>query len=188
MEFSPLYTSFEIPDPARPIDPADRGECGPSGELVPFLPPPLDAAGLAGRRIAALSCILGTYGMGGPGFFELDLGGDWLVIAISGAGDWIHVDGRLVTDMFHADRRRPAPWIDGARDELSPVLTGAEITSLTLGRDWLRLTTHRGTLLEIAQAPETRPRYEGSKQLRRLLPQDDLRRAVFLSPTPELWI
>lgn len=180
-----LHYTFEIPDPARPI--ADHG-IGPSGDLVAFVPEPLDAARVVDRRIDDVSCSVGTYGMGGAGFFGLRLGDEWLVVAIWGAGAWMKAEGRLIEDIFFDTRGRQRPWMDEGGDELLLRVAGRTITSVDVDRDAMRITLDDGFSLYIESDARSRPIFEGNKTPRAFGVDDDLRRAVFLSPTNELWV
>ena len=187
-DHSRLVYTFEVPDPAHPIPPEQRGVVGPSGQLIPFVPAPLDAGSLIGCRIDEVSPIVGTYGMGGPGFFGFRLGEEWLVIAIWGAGDWVRADGRLITDYWHAKQGRPEPWIGAHGDTFGPQVAGQTIASFELGRHNLRMELSNGIVIEIEPDAASRPRFIGNGAERRFLESDNLRKAVFLSPTAELWI
>lgn len=184
---SPLMTQFEIPDPDRPLSDEERGAFGPSGELMRFEPELLTEADVIGRSVDEISTNLGTYGMGGYGFFGLRLGQEWLVISISGAGEWITVDDVLVEDFFGKKTDRPEPWIRDDQDRLSPKLIGAKITAFEIDEKVLSIGFDNGMRLEITESPENRPVFEGTKKPRVLLEGDDLQRAVFLSPTSEIW-
>ncbi|MEM7057727.1 MAG: hypothetical protein AAF557_09090 [Pseudomonadota bacterium] len=176
---------YEIPDPKRPVSGADTG---PTGELVPFTPDPLDATSVVGCRIDEASSIVGTYGMGGPGFLGFRLDQDWLVIAIWGAGEWTLVNGKLVTDIFHDQYDRPIPWISEDNDDLSPLIVGQMISDISVEPRSLRILFSNSALLEIDESPDRRPIMEGSKEPRAFKFDDDLRRAVFLAPTTEIWV
>ena len=182
-----LVYAFEIPDRSRPI--ANATEMSPSGELMPFHPAPLDPAQVIGRCISNVVTNAGTYGMGGPGFFALRLGGDWLVIALWGAAAWMTCQDRLVEDYFFNDEGRPAPWTNEL-DSMDPIhdLAGKLIESIAVTRDALRIGISGGYDLTIDADPATRPVFAGNKHPRAFAPDDDLRRAVFLSPTTELWV
>ncbi len=182
--------AFEIPDLSRPIPEDVRTDMSPSGELVAFIPPLLDPDGLVGRRIDDMSCNAGTYGMGGPGFFALDLGGEWLVICLWGAASWMTCQDRLIEDFHYDTADRPMPWIDpGTGDNLlRERLIGHAIESVQVERQSLRIALSGGYDLTIAADPATRPVFACNKQPRAVAPDDDLRRAVFLSPTIELWV
>jgi len=62
------YTKFQIPNPAHTGHIADPG-MGPSAPLVDFAAMPLAPTDVFGRRVEEISFHVGTYGMGGPGFF-----------------------------------------------------------------------------------------------------------------------
>lgn len=181
-----LY-NFMIPDPAKPIQ-SEPGQNAPSGELMEFrqqLPAPDK---VIGRKVDQIDTLVGTYGTGGPGFFGLRLGEEWLVISIWGASEWITVDGRLVEDFFGEKYDRPLPWIGDHGDELTEKLVGQEITSFKVEKQSLSIGLANGMTLEIAADPASRPVFEGSKEARAFADTDDLRKAVFFSPTAEIWI
>jgi hypothetical protein len=184
---SALVYKIQIPDSARPL-PRTR-EWSPSGELVDFHPKPLASADVIGRRIDGHSLYIGTYGMGGAGMYGLKLGGEWLVIALRGAGAWMRAEGRLVEDFFWSDRGRSKPWtLEGEGDHLAPRITGRTIAGIVIEPDALRITFDDGFALYIESDAQTRPHFEGNGALRAFVEGDDLRRAVFLAPTDELWI
>ena len=187
MADSSLIRGFEIPDPARPIAEGERG-IGPSGELIPFEPGRLQASHIVGRRVDEIVPYVGTYGMGGPGFFGIRLGNEWLTIAIWGASEWITVDGLLVGDVFFGHYGRPEPWISESGDRLSTELVGSTITAIDIEPRSLLMSFSNGLSMSIDEAPDSRPIFEGTKQPRRFVDGDDLRDVIFLSPTTEIWI
>jgi hypothetical protein len=126
--------------------------------------------------------------MGGPGFFGLRLGAQWLVVAIWGAAEWIMAGDRAVGDWFHQEYGRPRPWITHDGDGLSERVVGRGIAGLEIERHSLRLSLDSGFALWIEQSPERRPVFEGTKEPRAFAEEDDLRRVVFLSPTNEIWV
>lgn len=208
-----IVKNLQIPDPARPIPPENRG-LGPSGALVDFAPTPISGGDVVGRRVDEVCDHVGTYGMGGPGFFGLRLGHQWLVVAVWGAGEWITAKGRRVEDHSHETDGRPRPWLDCSNeergDDLSPSLVGAQITRLAVGRHEMQMEFSNGfdltitgaipgaqvlreefrpSLSEAVTGEELRRRASlpGALEPKQLGPEDDLREAVFLSPTTELW-
>ena len=187
MADSSLISGFEIPDPARPIAEGDRG-LGPSGKLIPFEPDRLQASQVVGRRVDEIVPYIGTYGMGGPGFFGIRLENEWLTIAIWGAGEWITVDGLLIQDMRFRHYGRPEPWINESGDRLSPALVGSTIIAIEVNPRALVISFSNGLSMSIDEPPEYRPIFEGTKQPRKFVDGDDLRNVVFLSPTAEIWI
>jgi len=185
---SPLCYELEIPDPSQPIPEEERGPLGPSGHLIPFVPEAHAEREVCGRRIDEVLTYLGTYGMGGAGFFGLRLEQEWLVVAIWGAGEWISIDGMPVEDHVFDDHERPRPWISDGDDNLSPVLIGAEITSLQLNQRSMQMSFSNGMSLAIEETPQNRPNLQRSDRPREFLETDDLRKAVFLAPTSEIWV
>jgi hypothetical protein len=182
---------YEIPDLDQPI-PADERGLGPSGHLQPFAPPPISAEQVIGRTVEEICPHVGTYGMGGPGFFGLRLGSEWLVIALWGAGDWMVSQGRCVQDSFYDNYGRPRPWIvnwpTDESDELSAQLVGERVSSIDVRLHSLRIVFENELDLTIEETSERRPLFEGIKQTRQFNHDDDLRRAVFLAPTIEIWV
>ena len=185
---SSLGSDFEIPDPSQPIPEDDRGVVGPSGHLIPFVPQALTAEQLTGREVNEVLTGVGTYGMGGPGYFGLRLEEEWLVIAIWGASEWIVANGILIQDHFFESYGRPRPWIIEGSDNLSPKLVGAKITTLELEQKCMRISFSNEMSLVIDESSEDRPILEGTKRPREFMADDDLRKAVFLSPTAEIWV
>ncbi len=183
---SNLRHEFRIPDTARPIG-GRRPAWGPFYELVDFHPETLTAERIVGRTVREICTYAGTYGMGGPGFLGLRLDDEWLIIAIWGADSWAQVDGRIVQDYFWDKNGWPRPWITDQGDELTGVLVGQPITSFEVAKHSLTVGIGRRTL-SISESPEGRPILEGNKQPRSFEDADDLTRAVFLSPTTEIWI
>jgi hypothetical protein len=183
-----LVYKFQIPDPSRPVPGAS--ELSPSGELQLFHAAPLDPARVVGQRIDDVASNAGTYGMGGPGFFALKLGDSWLTIALWGAAAWMTCKGRLIEDLFHDTDNRAPPWISEA-DGIAPLqraLVDQAITGITIDRHALRIAISGGYDLTLDADPATRPVFFGNKQPRAFTAEDDLRRAVFLAPTTELWV
>ncbi len=180
---------YQIPDPDRPIPKDQRGACGPSGVLVPFAPEPLAPGDVIGRQIDAFENAVGTYGMGGVGFFGLRLGCDWLVVAIRGADEWIHADDRLVADWDYEEHGRPKPWFAEEYEDFAELIVGREIESIHVARHSLGISIADGPDLVIEESSQRRPPLSYPKgQQRAFSSEDDLRRAVFLAPTAEIWV
>ena len=183
---SGLRYEYQIPDPSRPL-PGEVPSFGPSCELTDFRPGTVTPELVVGRTIDEVCTHVGTYGMGGPGFFGLRLGSEWLVVAIWGAASWIEADGRIVEDGFWDTSGRHRPWITDEGDELTERLVSQSITSFAVAGRSLVIGVG-GVTLTIAESPEHRPILQGNKQPRAFEAGDDLRRAVFLSPTAEIWV
>ena len=183
-----IVYAYQLPDPLRPISSATP--FGPSGELRPFRPPPVDPAEILGRRAEAATGSVGTYGMGGPGFFGLRFGERWLVVAVWGAAAWMRLDNRCVEDRQHAQYGRPAPWLSdepNAFATLEARLTSSPVTHFEVTSKSLVMAFENGATLCIDEDASHRPRFEGDGEPRAFECDDDLRKAVFFSPTTEIW-
>jgi hypothetical protein len=120
---SQLLYEFKIPDESKPID-GETPPWGPFFDLVDFKPEPLSANQIVGRAVDEVCKDVGTYGMGGPGFFGLRLADEWLVISMWGADSWIQINGRIVHDVFWNENGMPRPWLSGDSDELTGRIVG----------------------------------------------------------------
>jgi hypothetical protein len=112
------------------------------------------ASELVGAQIAGWCNILGSYGMGGPGFFGLLLPPragaayrEYLVFAAWGADQYVLLDGRVL-DAAPRYRDQYGPWLAGGdegRAALDAALIGASIEAAEVADDHLRMTlSHRG--------------------------------------------
>ena len=90
---------------------------------------------VVGREITGFSTCLGTYGMGGPGFFGLLLDTDeYLVYTAWYSGFCTLLDGRPI-EVYPQTENAVRGWFcdfEQGWDDLSPVLNGCEITGCTL--------------------------------------------------------
>ncbi len=182
-----LRTKFEIPDPTRPIPESER-KLGPSGHLIPFTPKRLDPSIVVGRELEEICPYVGTYGMGGPGYFGFRFDKDWLVIAVWGAADWLVAGDRHVGDSFYDNYGRPMPLLYDDHDELSPQIIGQKLSYVEVKEKSFAMLFENGMKIEIEEAPDNRPLMEGTKEMRKFAEADDLRDAVFLSTTTEIWV
>ncbi len=103
---------------------------------------------LENQKITGFSNHLGSYGMGGPGFFGLLLSNQqYLVFAVWGAGSYVLLNQRVVEchpDLYDEHR----PWLsnfggDLTWDELSYALLDATIQDVCLSEHELALTLER---------------------------------------------
>lgn len=178
-----LIYDYQIPETVLP---RKGTKPGPSGRLVRFRPELLDPKKVIGREIAGWTPYAGTYGMGGPGFVGFDLNGAWLIIAIWGAGDWIRLDGRLLTDAFSSKHGREPGWTSESEEVWRRLFTGRRFVDFKVERTSLEARLDDGRVLSISDDAADRPPYEGNGKAREIGPDDDLRRVVFLAPTPEI--
>ncbi|MFZ7091687.1 hypothetical protein [Primorskyibacter sp. 2E233] len=180
---------YMTPDLSRPLPEEQRNEIVGEYEMTPLNPAKISPKALIGRRVETVMTNLGSYGMGGYGFFGLSLGEDWLVIPLVGAAEWIELDGRILQDPQAEGAGGKTAWIVGGDESaLTDRLTGALIRSVDLRRHGLTMSFGNGAVLHIDENPKTRPVQAGSGQLRAFLEHDDLASAVFLSPSAEIYV
>ena len=102
---------------------------------------------VVGRTITGFSTHLGTYGMGGPGFFGLLLDTDeYLVYTAWYAGFYTLLDGRPI-EVHPQTENNVCGWFcnfEQGWDDLSPVLNGCKITGCTFAEHGCTLSLEKG--------------------------------------------
>ncbi|MFW2545192.1 hypothetical protein ACN2XU_21405 [Primorskyibacter sp. 2E107] len=176
---------YEIPDLERPLSEAMQTPLVGEFETKPLPTTRVTPAMLVGRRVEALSTVLGTYGMGGFGWFGLMLdSGVWFVVPIFGASEWIELDRRIL-EAPGCDGG--TAWIsDGDDEALMARLCGATILGAELQAHSLELRFDNKARLAIEKSSRGRAPLAGTRQPRVFLDGDDLRTAVFFSPSAEI--
>ncbi|GAB1858421.1 hypothetical protein MHTCC0001_32580 [Flavobacteriaceae bacterium MHTCC 0001] len=98
------------------------GEIGKDEQLLfnrPKLLKQVDKTTIIGLEIKDFSSNLGTYGMGGPGFFGVLLSnGEYLTYAVWGAGNYVIIDNQVVEcnpDLYHKTK----PWVSNFGDDMT---------------------------------------------------------------------
>ncbi|MDO5105261.1 hypothetical protein [Capnocytophaga sp.] len=127
---------------------------------------------IIGLTIKGFCTHLGTYGMGGPGFFGLHLSnGEYLTYAVWGADDYVLVDDRVVAcnpNLYHKTK----PWVsnfggDNNWDELTEYISESKIVDVVLNDDVCRLILQkekRTMTLEFVRNDRRLPRKTGRKR------------------------
>lgn len=115
---------------------------------------------ILGREIIAWSEYLGSYGMGGPGFFGVKLGkkGDfseeWLVLILWGAIDWLILDGKSLRTI---------------KDEIPIKIVGARIIETVIKQKSTVLFIKKDSKKYKLEIPENKmllPKYQGTLKSR----------------------
>ena len=155
------------------------GEFDPIKETLMFNKPNQleDGTSLVGRSITSYSTHLGTYGMGGPGFFGLLLDDrEYLVYTAWDSSSYVEVNKRIVScNPKYYDEARP--WISTygeglSWDELSEILVGAVISEVIDSRGKLVIHAIKDKeLLEIKYL-RSHPYQEGRKAYKKGKLQD----------------
>lgn len=149
-------------------------------ENSPAGPPPktlrqLGLPKILGRTVTAWSDHLGSYGMGGPGFFGLKLAAnrphrpEWLVLTLWGADNWLLFDDQwLAAHPNQYQQQKPLLSSFGGDlqwDYLSQKLVGAIISDMTIRDDSSRIILDKGGnrhCLEIPADTSKLPLYGGN--------------------------
>lgn len=120
------------------------------------------------RRITGRKVItwqqLGSYGMGGPGFFGLELAArgryprEWLVLTLWGAGGWLLLDGRWLEahpSQYHIQRPLFSNF-GGTEDwdELTGSLAGAKVLEARITGSSSVIVLRQGSQQRILEVPE----------------------------------
>ncbi|HEU5346307.1 MAG TPA: hypothetical protein VFU60_18300 [Ktedonobacterales bacterium] len=136
------------------------------------------ASSLIGAHVEGFSSHLGTYGMGGPGFFGLLLAPrgeveerEYLVAVVWGAGEYLLLDRRVIE--CHPDYYASYhPWIrdeprgggakegeeEGGANELEAVLVGATVSAAAIEDDRLRISLVQGEIEHVLEFVKQDPR------------------------------
>ncbi|WP_379163188.1 hypothetical protein [Paenibacillus sp. sgz5001063] len=127
---------------------AEAGETVLLGKPATLLD--IEPDSLVGKTILDFSSHLGSYGMGGPGFFgllmERDGAREYLVYTVWASGEYITIDDRVIECHINYNEAYH-PWISqwagesekNQWDDLSGILKGSVITGVSLTEDELRI-------------------------------------------------
>ena len=129
------------------------GEFNKRTEMLMFSKPVMLAqrakSELIGRKILEITTHLGTYGMGGAGFFGLLLdNSEYLTYAVWGAGNYTLVNDRVV-ECYSSLYNKTKPWISnfgesGTWDELTDFLVGSTVNDYSFSDTNFILTAING--------------------------------------------
>ncbi len=112
----------------------------------------------------------GTYGMGGPGFFGLELASnsvhhsEFLVLTLWGADEWLRLNGRwlaahpkyyrMCRPMFSS--LPPTFGVYEKWDEVTPCLLGSSITQFNLNDYSCEMRLIQGSVVHVLELPENK--------------------------------
>lgn len=144
--------------------------------------------------------MLGSYGMGGPGFFGLNLAPagsfpqEWLVLTIWSACSWLLLDGKWMEAhprYHHIQRPLYADYGDESdRDEVTSMLVGCKVVHARMEVDSSLLLLEKESStrpLEIPQDTGLLSRFGGT-DLPRVWYQDEDQRTAWVVSRGELYI
>ena len=158
-------SSFEVPSEG-PIPPTLRDVRGGYQRIL-------------NRTITEVCNCMGTYGMGGPGFFGLKLEKlpkkypeEWLVLRLWGADNWLHYNNKILDchPNQHKDFKtviKPDSYYTEIQKIYDKTFIGKKITSAIIRNKSCRFSLGRNKL-EIKEDPVSRPPCAGSGEFRDL--------------------
>ena len=169
-------------------------------DYVPKTLREVGAGRIVGREVIRWLSSLGSYGMGGPGFFGLRLAAagdyleEWLALRLWGADNWLLLDGQWVgahPNQYHVQKPLISDFGgDEDWDRVSEKVVGAVIENVKIERNRSLIVlvreaqTHR---LEIPEDTSRLPLYGGTMQPRVWNPDEDQRDAWIVAQG-ELWV
>ncbi|MEH0155415.1 hypothetical protein V6R21_14810 [Limibacter armeniacum] len=127
---------------------------------------------IIGKKVLDITTHLGTYGMGGAGFFGMLLDNfEYLTYAVWGAGDYVIINDRIVEcnpEYYHKSR----PWISDygdnlSWDELTEYIKGGIIKSYLIKDDTCEIVVEKSTeeiKVEFVRNDKRLPRSRGRKR------------------------
>lgn len=165
-----------------------------TGKTLPKL---MDKGGpkrIEGRKIVSASPFMGSYGMGGPGFFGLELEKkgrypkEWLVLTMWGADQWLRVNNKWLN--CHPDFWNPGQCYfptyepDKCENRINELFKGRIINKFVIGPKWFKLAFDKSPLvLELPSDLSVLPPH-GNGQRRQWCIGEKMEDGFILSPTP----
>jgi hypothetical protein len=153
-----------------------------------------DLTRFRGATVLSTSHMLGSYGMGGPGFLGLRLklpGGrsTWVVFTIWAAAEWLTINDDLLADGYFPSEKEELALTWRFRPLSS--LIGLTLTDIRLEHDCAELAFSGASerlVLRLHRDSSGLPVHRGSKQPKVLAASQDVRDAVIISRRGCLWL
>jgi hypothetical protein len=185
-----IIPTFEVPKNWKPkgMHPFEQPRKG----SIPITLRQTGLERILGRQVLSISQYLGSYGMGGAGFFGLQLkktkeySMDWLVLRLWGADNWLHFDGHIIN--CHSNQVPKFTPLNS--QELKKTIKGLTLVSAEVMDkssyfilDGGPTQIHR---LEIKEDPASRPLTGGSNEQHKFNPGESCWNAWVVSKTQHL--
>lgn len=169
-----------------------------NGKRIPTLAEKGGVKRVVGRTIIDCCKYLGSYGMGGPGFFGFKLKAksywpeEWLVLTMWSAAEWLLLDGLWLEpsfDHFDADKaffKEHKTNFSEADKQVKTTFTGLTIAEFKLHRKSFYMTLQDGTRIHKLELPSDLKRLppHGNDTERKWFAKDKLENAFIVSRTP----
>jgi len=152
----------------------------------------LSDSAFAGAKVTRICPYLGSYGMGGPGFWglrcRLNARSFWIVYRLWSADGWVTIDNHLVESSLIGDEKKHIPL---ERRIDSACLIGARIVSYEIARDssTLMLEDREGGVRQIVLRMDGSvvPPWRGNGKKKQFSDGESLEDAVIVTKGGRLW-
>jgi hypothetical protein len=138
------------------------------------------------------SSYLGSYGMGGPGFFGLKcrkgLRSFWIVFVLWGAAEWLTLDGKLLKSGLTESERELYEDRGVIAEE---TVHGGSLQSIDFTADYVTLTVRKADaahIFELRRDGTTLPPWRGSGEKKVFPSHESLKDAIIISRRARLWL
>jgi hypothetical protein len=141
-----------------------------------------------GQRVLAVVTCLGSYGMGGPGFFGVRFRKGWIVYRLWGADGWLTLNGKLIEESLFPDEREPI----GKHNLISASqLKGSILRATECGDDQYDLAfvkNDENLCLSVRRDGSAVPHWRGNGSPKVFADNESLEDAVIVSRTGRIWL
>ena len=144
--------------------------------------------GFVGQRVATSSVALGSYGMGGPGFFGLRFESGWVVYRLWAADGWLTLNGKLIAESLLPNER---PQDDPSRIASINTLNGAVLESVDCALDSYDLIFRKEDYkvrLSLRRDGRHVPVWRGTGCAKVFADHERLEDAIIISRVGRLWL
>lgn len=156
----------------------------------------LDQAAFRDAKVTKVDFLLGSYGMGGPGFVGLRLKlpstwarSVWMVFTVWGAAGWLTINEEVVAEGYDADERQQIARAYRLRSLTD--LVGSTVENIRVEPDLAEVTfisAQSSAVLRLMRDSSFLPVLPGSKKPRIIPPAQDIRDTIIISRRAHLWI
>ena len=141
-----------------------------------------------GQSVRRIDTCLGSYGMGGPGFFGLQFRNGWIIYRLWDAVGWLTLNGKLIEESLFPDEREPL-----GKEKLVSAnqLEGAILYAVECGNEQYDLTftaNNASFRLSLRRDGLAVPHWRENDRPKVFADNESLEDAIVLSRTGRLWL
>lgn len=188
---SSVIYELQVPDFQKQLPQQECGGLLGDYELISLEKQVPDNENCLGKIVKDFSTDLGSYGMGGYGFFGLRLAQSlndiWIVVPIMHSGGMIKIDGHHIgkLDLYEDGAEIDYEQWQNDIEEQRNLVKGSAIKMIKIEKSSFRTVLDNGSVICLPDLAES----SGCDQDFGFgfLPDDDLRKAITLSPTDQIF-